>query len=194
MGNFPLTRIALNLLLIVSLAIQPVAACAFTADCAVRCSGSDTVMCPGCGCCEVEGANDRCCCCSGTAKSSDTEAAKPSCCSHKESAVEDVFGEPSADLETPEPTCKLSDSKDLEAIDSEATVQSVCLCEQNSQPLSDTSPRRPVNESRVSLAIGCADQVGDECDGRLSHSVARNSTDVPTLAHFSQIVLCIWRL
>ncbi len=76
----------------------------------------------------------------------------------------------------------------------ESGVQSVCLCEQDSQPLSDSSPRRPVNESRTSLAIGNVGPVGADGDGRLSLSTARDGTDIPTLAHFSQIVLCIWRL
>ena len=114
MGNFPLTRTALNLLLIVALAIQPVAACAVTADCSVRCSESDTFMCPGCGCCEVEQANDRCCCCSGTAKVTETKSAKPSCCSHDQSSDSDVFGAPRADLESPERACEISDSEEFE--------------------------------------------------------------------------------
>ena len=192
MGNFPLTRIALNLSLIVALAIQPVAACAVTADCSVRCSESDTVMCPGCGCCEVEKVNDRCCCCSGTAEPAEKKAAKPSCCSHDESSDLsdlDVFSPPRADLETPEPACELSDSDE-----SETTLQSLCLCEQNSQPLSDSSPTRPVNESRASLAIRFSGPVGADSDSRLSLSIARDGKDVPALAHFSQILLCIWRL
>ncbi len=192
MGDFPLTRIALNLLLIVALAIQPVAVCAVTADCSVRYSESDTVMCPGCDCCEVEEVNDRCCCCSGTAEAAEKRAARPSCCGHDESpdlSDLDVFGSPRADLETPESVCELSDSDELET-----TLQSHCFCEQNSQPLSDSSPTRPVNESRASLAIGFDGLIGDDSDSRLSLSIAREGTDVPVLAHFSQIVFCVWRL
>ena len=185
MRNFHLTRIAVNLSLIVALAIQPLATCAVTAECSVRCSASDTVICPGCGCCEVEDANDQCCCCTGTAEG----AAEQSCCSHDEMADADVFGPPSADSETPEPPCELSDSDD-----SQSSVQSLCLCEQNSQPLSDSSPRRPVSEIRTSFAIAHIGPVGADRDHRLSIATARGGTNAIEIAHFSQIVLCIWRL
>jgi hypothetical protein len=86
-------------------------------------------------------------------------------------------------------TCTLSDSDRAEP-----GVQLVCLCKQDSQPLSDASPTRPVNESRTSLAIGYLGPVGSQVDGLMSLSTAGNGTDVSALAHFSQIVLCIWRL
>ncbi len=189
MGNFPLTRIALNLSLIVAVAIQPVAACAAVAVCSVRCSASDTRMCLGCGCCEVERANDHCCCCFSTADVEEKERFEPSCCSHDELTDAEVFDFQCSDLERSNTACKLSD-----AAESETTIQSLCLCEQNSQPLSDSSPTRPVNESRASLAMGFAGPVGADRDGRLSPALARDGTDIAELAHFSQIVLCIWRL
>jgi hypothetical protein len=95
----------------------------------------------------------------------------------------------SADSETPESASELSMSDA-----SEAGVESVCLCARNAQPLSDSSPIRPVNESRTSLAIGFLGPVGSENDGLMSLSTARNGTGLPAVAHFSQIVLCIWRL
>ncbi len=189
MRNFHLARIAVNLSLIVALAIQPVAACAVAADCSLKCSASDILLCPGCGCCEVEQANDRCCCCSGTAKVVEEEAAKPSCCSRDESADAEVFDASSSDLDTLSTACKLS-----EPDESELGLQSVCLCDQSSQPLNDPSPPRPANESRTGLAIGYAGPVAADFDDQLSRTAALDATGAPALAHFTQIVLCIWRL
>ena len=189
MGNFPLTRIALNLSLIVALALQPMATYGTMAGCWAKCSASDALMCPGCGCCEVQDRNDRCCCCRDTDNAAEKEAAKPSCCSHDESSDSDVSDAPSADSQKHQHVCELSDSKA-----SELGVRSVCACEQNPQPLSESSPTSPVKESRTSQGVGYVGMKGSENGGWLSLSTVRDRTDVSALAHFSQIVFCIWRL
>ncbi len=182
MRNFHLTHIAVTLLLIVSLAVQPLAVCLAGVACASGCSEPPAFSCPGCGCCDVEGAGDRCCCCSGSAQTAPAETAEPSCCSrkHREPQASDSSrnaDEASATSITPV----------------EPGLRSNCLCEQAPPPLSDSSPRQTTSESRDTLAL--ASDLDDAVLGRerllaASHYV----TSVPPTHRFSQVVLCIWRL
>ena len=188
MGNFPLTRIALNLSLIVALSIQPVAVDAVTADCSRRCRVSDALTCQGCRCCQVKEVTDRCGCCSSTAQSADPNAGKPSCCSQSEPADQILFVARCGDLDDSDPAYDGSDPDELKA-----TRRSLCLCGKDSQPWSDSSSSSSATELRASLAIGFASSRAADCDSRVSLSIARAEM-VPALAHFSQIVLCIWRL
>ena len=60
--NLTTIRIAVTACLIVSTTIRPIAALAMPGNCADKvCEQSQ--KCPGCGCCEVQSAADRCCCC-----------------------------------------------------------------------------------------------------------------------------------
>ena len=195
MGNFPLTHIAVNLSLIVAMAIQPVAACMVSVDRSASCSERDNFMCPGCGCCEVEQADDRCGCCAqapdelGTANDAEQEASEPSCCSHDESANTESSNVSSDEFDT-----TAAASKRSEPAESESGVRSVCCCMQSSQPLSDSSPRRPVSENRTSLVVGYVGAVGADADEQQLRPPACNATDIRALPHFSQILFCIWRL
>ena len=183
MRNFHLTRIAVTLLLIVALAIQPVAVCLANVECAEGCSDPVTLTCQGCGCCEVERADDRCCCCGGTTDEVEVETTEPSCCSskHQDSGASDSFND--------------ADETSATAIAPiESGFRSICLCEQDSQPLSDSSPRRPSSEHRDTFSLATSD-IEDSvwgCDHLLAAS--QYATSVPPTHRFSQVMLCIWRL
>ncbi|TWU33657.1 hypothetical protein Q31b_57140 [Novipirellula aureliae] len=60
-------RIAVTACLIVSTTIQPMASLAMPVNCVDK--GCDqTQKCPGCGCCELQSVDDRCCCCTAEAQ------------------------------------------------------------------------------------------------------------------------------
>jgi hypothetical protein len=181
MRNFHLTRIAVNLLLIVALAIQPVAVCLADVGGGSGCSETGTVTCQGCGCCEVERADDRCCCCSGAAEPEAKEEVEPSCCSGTHHAADE--SEVSTGQES---------APSIAPIDT--GVRSTCLCQQESQPLSDSSPRRPTNENRDLVSLDSSDR--DESGWNSEHLIAKRLAEAEPAApsRFAQVMLCIWRL
>ena len=182
MRNFHLTRIAVTLLLIVALAIQPVAVCLANVECGGGCSEAATFTCQGCGCCEVERADDRCCCCSGSGQEAPEETTEPSCCSgkHKEPQANDSRG-------------NADEASATSIAPVEPGLRSICLCEQGSTPLSDSSPRQPTSENRDSLSP--ASDLDDTAWGRDRLLAASHyAAGVPPTHRFSQVVLCIWRL
>ena len=181
MRNFHLTHIAVNLSLIVALAIQPVAVCLANVGGGSGCSETGTVMCQGCGCCEVDRADDRCCCCGGPAESAEKEEVEASCCSEKQN-----------DHDKKKSSSEQRSVSSMETVD--AGVRSICLCEQQSQPLSDSSPRRTTSENRDLVSLESTDL--DGCGWNFENLVAKGQTEsVPAArSHFAQVVLCIWRL
>jgi len=156
MRNFHLTHIAVNLLLIVTLAIQPLAVCMANVVCSAGCSDA-SLSCQGCGCCEVERAGDRCCCCSGPAEPNQEETLEASCCSS-------------------------------------TGVRSICFCACDSQPLSDSAPRRIANENRETLSLGSRSLDEGLRDRRHLLVASEYAVDMPVPLRFSQVILCIWRL
>jgi hypothetical protein len=79
-------------------------------------------------------------------------------------------------------------------IDHKFEVRSICLCEQGSQPLSDSSPRPRINEDREVLSFGFACRDGCDGDRGMLLGVSQYGADVAVAEHFSQVMLCIWRL
>ena len=187
MQNFHITRIAVIPLLIVALAIQPVAVCLANVGGGSGCSRTTgtvttgTVMCQGCGCCEVERAADRCCCCSAESKSYAKEEVETSCCSSKH-----------------DPAQRSGSSSEQQSVSSiapiDAGVRSICLCEQQPQPLSDSSPRRSTGENRdlVSFELSHIGESRWSADRLIATGPAESATAAPS--HFAQVMLCIWRL
>lgn len=185
MRNFRLTHIAVNLSLIVAMMVQPVAVCFASAGGVSSCTNSqhDSFTCPGCGCCEVETASDRCCCCAGSAKTEPNAPVKSSCCSSKhESETADV-----------EATTDTKPSKSV-ITPAKSGVKSICLCEQRSQPLPDPSPRRTSSDSRDIISLDVLDFDQNAWDGNASSLVSKHCACTAFSPHYSQIVLCIWRL
>lgn len=183
MRNFPLTHIAVSLLLIVVLAIQPIAICFASAACVADGSNPSTSTCQGCACCEVARSDDLCCCCRAPAQTGQKDEAESSCCSSngKASAKSDSAAEELA-------------NESAGAIENATGVGSICLCEQDRQPLSDSSPRRPASENRVSLSIGSADLGERAWSHEQLLAATQYAAGVPIPTRFSQVVFCIWRL
>jgi hypothetical protein len=182
MRNFHLTHITVNLLLIVALAIQPVAVCMANVECAAGYTDT-TFTCQGCGCCEVERADDRCCCCSGSAEPHPEETLEPSCCRSKHKAPES----PTEDVDEKSEAA-------IDSVDGAAGVRSICLCGRDSKPFNDSAPRRIANENRETLSLGSHNLDEDVCNRRHLLVASKYAADVPVPMHFSQVILCIWRL
>ena len=109
-GNFHtilmarLTRIAVNLLLIVAITIQPTTVRALQKACSGDCSSQFT--CQGCGSCEVESPAGRCGCCSGHSDVGSNEESNEeiaSCCGHGSATEHGIASkfedDPFADME-----------------------------------------------------------------------------------------------
>lgn len=181
MRNFHLIRIVVTLSLIVTLTFQPVAVCLASVGCFEDCSDSSTLACRDCGCCEVERADDLCCCCCGGAEAPE-EGNEPACCGEKKSTgaeqSPDSVGESAATLIAPV----------------ESGLRAICLCEQESQPLSDSTPQRPTNDHRDTLSLTGSGPDSGGVRRHLTLAAAQYATNVPPQLRFSQVVLCIWRL
>jgi hypothetical protein len=186
MRNFRPTHVAVNLLLIVALAIQPLAECLANVDCSGVDSLTTTFTCQGCGCCEVEHAADRCCCCSGPTQSEVEETVATGCCRSKHKA--DAKSESSSEELDDEP------AEMIAGVAADSGLRSVCLCGRDSQPLSDSSPPRPTSENRDRLALGAS--VLDKSRWNLGPSLATSqyAADLSVPQCFSQVILCVWRL
>lgn len=182
MRNFLLTRIAVTLLLIVSLTIQPVVACLASVTCAAGRSEAAALSCHGCGCCEVVGADDRRCCCSGSAQVLSKGAAEPGCCRHEYKEAQESDSSREVDEASATSIAPL-----------ESGLRAICLCEQSSPPLGDSSHRQPTSENRDALSLAC--NLDDAVLGR-DHlrAASRYVTSVLPTHRFSQVMLCIWRL
>ena len=178
MRNFHPTQIAVNLLLIVVLAIQPVSICMAQGGFGAGCTDAANSTCSGCGCCDTSGVEDRFCCCRGSAKEEITEE---SCCSGHET--------PSGN-----DTLNAADEVSAQLVVSDTLVPNpICLCGHDLPPLSDSSPRYPNSENRDTLSTP------SQSDGVVSglHRLlvkSPYSTSVLPMHHYSQVVLCIWRL
>lgn len=185
MRNFHLTRIAVNLLLIVALAIQPVAVCLGNVVGGVAgCSQAGAFTCQGCGCCQVDDADDRCCCCSGPVEEEVDQATESSCCSGSHIASEESESSP-----------ENVDDGGVTAIGPiETGVRTICLCNRAPQPLSDSSPRRATSDDRDSLSVGSTALDANVWDSGPLLATTHDRANLPVTLHFSQSMLCIWRL
>ena len=179
MRNFHLTRIAVIPLLIVAVAIQPMAVCLANVGGKSACSQPGTFTCQGCGCCEVERLNERCSCCSGPTEADADKEVDANCCGEKQDTSD-----------------QSKDSSEQESSISQIDIglQSICLCEQNSQPLSDSSPRRPTCENRDIVSLESNALNGSAWNAGHLTGTSQFASPLPPAFHFAQIMLCIWRL
>lgn len=183
MQDFPAIRITVKLLLIVAMAIQPVAPCFAGLDGRTECRASSSFSCRGCGCCHVPSADDLCCCCSTPP---DAKREEPSCCGGKDEAA--------AEQESSAEQIASSSASQVFPVDSSRQLRSMCMCGADSHPLSDSSPRSRISENRTSVPLRCADLDGIDRELGMSRAPNRPGADGFGLAHFSQVLLCIWRL
>lgn len=165
-SHFRLIRIVSNLLLIVTMMIQPLVACAGVSRCAIKsdCSISsvNNITCSGCDSCQVNGPDDLCCCCD------ETKSAE-SCCS-------------------------LSSSSTADSDESNVELHSVCGCSMSLPPLGESSPHKPTNQNRDQIlpASEFANVARD--DHRYPRDLFAVFQSGTTLLHYTQRMLCIWRL
>lgn len=183
MSDFLITRTALNLFLIVALAIQPVAPCLASLDRGACCRASRSAVTNGCQCCLGETAIERGCCCG---KQVEEATATPSCCSgndHSSTVSATIQGTASSDSE-----------HELVAVDRSEEFRSICLCGRHAPPLKDSSPRSRSNEHRPP-AVDVISGQHDAGFGATRLAFASFGESAPAArAHFSQVHLCIWRL
>ena len=175
MQNFQPTQIAVNLLLIVVLAMQPVASCMAGGSVGQDCGSGEST---GCGCCQTGGSEDlrSCCCCATTAD----ENVQDSCCSsHEDSSANDLS--------------QAAEEASAMQVVSETFVPQPCVCGNRIPPLSDSSPRHPTCDHRDSLSVSIHIDWGDDESHRLRTEFWL-STHPPSTNRLSQMVLCIWRL
>lgn len=180
-----LTRIAVNLSLIVALAFQPVAVCLASVDCAADCTRIRSDAASECGCCQVELADNHCCC--GVGKSQYQQAAHSGsgCCSKPNEA--------STQSEAPRAVAP-SRVKNALARAYDSVVRSVCLCEQKAPPVSDSSPRRSTLENRDNLLLAWTNLDQRGCVSAEQNLAAQLGPRFSVSSHHSQRMLCIWRL
>lgn len=209
------THIAVNLLLIVALTMQPGLAYAVQQDCSAGIAAG--FICQGCGSCKVRLERARCSCC-GIEASGDQDA----CCGdsdqhygrHKggDSAV---TSDPFAGMkpeEGPTPQNALPENRSPQ--DSEqpqnaerpsgddrgqlraanvAALMAGCHCVTAPEPFDAPVPRSSAPELRDILTVDicfCDDAV---LTARPPLAAAFDVADRHVVAHFSQIVFCIWR-
>ncbi len=203
------TRIAVNLLLIVAITIQPTMVCAFRKACSADCSLQFT--CQGCGCCEVESPDGHCGCCSGHSDvSSNEESASccgpgsaTSCCgpgSAKEHSTASTFeDDPFADMEMA--NGPLADDSLMRCADDQLAtyanspgVASGCRCLHAPEVPYAPAPRAPTNEVRELVPLDFASSVIVEPNQQLPSLFAVDDGPPSAILHFAQIELCVWRL
>ncbi len=178
MRNFQPTQIAVNLLLIVVLAIQPIAICMAGGSSGSGCTSGVISDSSGCGCCAAGGSEEGgCCCCNSVSE----EIAQDSCCGAREESSA------TSHLDSGEETSTAF------VVSEVLTQRSICLCGHDSPPLSNSSTRYPASDHRDSLSnpIHLSWVV---CESHRLRTGFQSSTNALPTNRFSQVVLCIWRL
>lgn len=194
------THIAVNLLLIVAVTMQPSLAYGLQQDCSDRVSTG--YKCQGCGCCKVQSETVKCPCCSGEATKDDG-----SCCGHAEEEhhaatfADDPFDgmelqegpDPQASLLGHPKQTSCESAAQVKATDL-AAIAAACNCIMAPEPFNAPVPGSPATELRdvLTLSIVCVVDVATSVQPPRSGSCeyARG----PVEPHFSQIAFCVWRL
>ncbi len=190
------THIAVNLLLIVALTMQPGLAYALGQDCSDGVTTGFT--CQGCGCCKVQSETAKCPCCSGEATTDDGK-----CCGHAQKnqhRVATFANDPFAGMELQkgpvpqdaEPPCN-EHSPQVQA-DDVAALAAACHCVTAPEPFDAPVPRSPTTELRevLNVNIACVGDVSVAEKPPLSGFFEFSRR--PIEPHFSQIAFCVWRL
>ena len=195
-----LTRIAVNLFLIVAITIQPTVVFSLKRACSA--DRTSQLTCQGCGCCEVETSEDQCECCGGPSKVV-VEEESASCCGHD--GGEDQFSVHATEDEScaaieiiDERVHKVAPSggadENLDYLSNSLVVDFACNCLQAPETPHAPVPRSPANEVRdlVSLSFTSRVSVGT----RWQLASAPNSADSPPPLglHYAQVEFCVWRL
>lgn len=195
------THIAVNLLLIVAVTMQPSLAYGLQQDCFAGVSTGYT--CQGCGCCKVQSETAMCPCCNGEATKGDD-----SCCGHGHKTrhrVATFADDPFDGMELQEgPVPQESLSKYCEQRSGENTRQvqgtelvalgATCHCVTSPEPFKAPVPRSPATELRDVLTVNTACVVDVVTSVQPPLSASFEFARGPIEPHFSQIAFCVWRL
>lgn len=190
------THIAVNVLLIVVLTMQPGLAYAVQQDCSAGVTSGFT--CQGCGCCKVQSETAKCPCCSGEATNEEGE-----CCGHgrkNQHRVATFADDPFEGMELQEgPVPVDSEQPSGEhaspfQVADVAALAAACHCVTAPEPFNAPVPRSPASELRdiLTINIACVGDAATLVQPPLSgfFELARR----PIEPHFSQIAFCVWRL
>ncbi len=148
-----------------------------------RCCETNTV-CHACRCCEVNADGDLCGCCSGE------EGDAGSCCTknREQSKPDELFGELSDVV--PEPP-----KSDEEKLVSDQVALSSCMCGIRSEPLAPAPHRVPVPQVREFVVIAYLDHIASEAGLSIRPYQLMSRLAIGDHSpHFSQRLLCIWRI
>ncbi len=165
MNIFRTIRVALTLSLIVTMLVQPMVAVALAAGCGdFGCQQSAKAACEGCGCCEASDSNEPCCCCRESEK---------------------------ADAQAP------TNGREADEEPSEmevALAQGVCLCGVSSPPM-DRGANRDRGIERSELRVTCMPRhMEHNGELRWQPGQSRFLAACGKIPHFSQRLLCVWRI
>jgi hypothetical protein len=185
MQNLHPIHIAVNLCLIVAMAIQPLATCFGGASESSNCAEVEQNLftCHGCGSCDVESDTKRCCCCASAEGVKPKAAAEPGCFRGSDGVRSKTQVADWADKTI---------AKSIEPVDGE--IWQVCLCSRSSESLPDPSPRRGTSENRDTLSIDPPDALRAMRDLLRTPARSKQSEFEVRSLHQTQAVLCIWRL
>ena len=199
-----LTRIAVNLLLIVAITIQPTTVRALQKACSGDCSSQFT--CQGCGSCEVESPAGRCGCCSGHSDVGSNEESNEeiaSCCGHGSATEHGIASkfedDPFADMEmangpaADDSLLRCADDQ-LATFANSPLVVSGCRCLHAPEVPLAPAPRSPANEVRDLVSLGFASSLIADSKQQLPSVAAIDDGPPSAILHFAQIELCVWRL
>ena len=206
-GNFRITHmarpthIAVNLLLIVAVTMQPSLAYGLQQDCSAGVSTGYT--CQGCGCCKVQSETAKCPCCSGEATTEED-----GCCGHghksqhrRATFADDPFdgmelkeGPIPVDSVPVDAEQPLNDHAKQKQVAEFAVLAAACHCVTAPEPFNAPVPHSPVTELRdvLTVNIACVVDVATSVQPPLSGCF--ESARRPIEPHFSQIAFCVWRL
>lgn len=194
-----LTRITVNLSLIVAITIQPSMVFALKRACATSCASQTT--CQGCGGCQVAAAGDLCGCCSGHADV-DSDDASASGCGHSPAEQQRISFATNDDLAetaivegavaSESPSCCTTESRGSSS--SSRTEESGCHCLHSPETPYSPVSRSPANEVRDLASLGFAFSVVAEPKEQLPSDRSFVDGLSSAILHFAQIELCVWRL
>ena len=195
-----LIRIAVNLLLIVAITIQPTMVRALQKACSGDCSSQFT--CQGCGSCEVESPAGRCGCCSGHSDVGSNEEIA-SCCGHGSATEHGIASkfedDPFAEMEmangpaADHSLLRCADDQ-LATFANSPLVVSGCRCLHAPEVPLAPAPRSPANEVRDLVSLGFASSLIADSKQQLPSVAAIDDGPPSAILHFAQIELCVWRL
>lgn len=185
--------IAVNFLLIVILAMQPVIACPTSQTCSVGSGLGRT--CQGCGCCKVRSETEKCPCCS---KKPIPSAVDRDCGHHPPQKKQQ--NKPSAlrlrhkaDTGAKLETLEVAPIEHLTLGVTQA-ISDGCTCVASPKPCEAPVPRSPIAELADVLSLNIVSSGTVDSATKPPQISFVDVPSVVTTRRFSQLSLCVWRL